>query len=100
MHADPATDSRGDSARHATRVRATRRDATTIEESRDFAYGSSRNPMSRADTEEKYRRLARTVQDEAAVAELADVVSRLDALPDLDHLGAALAPTPMGSRHA
>jgi len=90
---DPATDARGDSGRHATRIRVTRRDGTVIEDSRDFAHGSSRDPMTRADTEEKYRRLARTVLPDPAVAELAELVATLDTLPDLDRLVELLAGT-------
>ncbi len=88
---DPATDARGDTARHATRIVVTRRDGTTIEDSRDFAHGSSRDPMTRADTEYKYERLARTVLAEPAVAELAELIGTLEQQPDLSRLTALLA---------
>lgn len=90
VHADAEIDARGDSARHTTRLQVTLHDGRSLEESRDYAYGSSRAPMSRPDVEQKYERLAGAVLPDRSVTELRELVGELETLPDVGRLSALL----------
>lgn len=91
VHADPDIDALGDRARHMTRLTVTCQDGTTRTGERDFARGSSRDPLSAHDVGEKFQRLAAKAVSPAQAQEIADLVSRLEELDDAAELIALLA---------
>jgi aconitate decarboxylase len=86
-------DAAGDGARHRTRLEVTLDDGRVLRSERDHAKGSARQPIERADVEEKYRRLAEKALAPDRVTGLAALVDRLDTLNDIgvlvDHLEGA-----------
>jgi 2-methylcitrate dehydratase PrpD len=91
VHADPGIDALGDKARHMTRLTVTRRDGSTVSGSRDFAHGSSRDPLTTDDVRGKYRRLAAKALPPERAGQLAAVIGRLEQLDDLRELTSLLA---------
>ena len=93
VHADPVIDAAGDGARHRTRLEVTLQDGRVLRAERDHARGSARQPIERAEVEEKYRKLAEKALAPDRVMGLAALVDRLDTLDDLgvlvDHLQGA-----------
>src|SRR5947209_8422526 len=66
------------------------RDGTSLEEIVPIADGDARRPMSRAALEQKFRSLAVPTLGEAGAARVLALVERLETLPDLQELTAAL----------
>jgi len=66
------------------------RDGTSLEEIVPIADGDARRPMSRAALEQKFRSLAVPTLGEAGAARVLGLVERLETLPDLQELTAAL----------
>src|SRR6266446_378091 len=83
---DPELDVGGAAKRHAVRVDATlndgRRMSTHVEQRR----GSADHPLSSADVEQKFRRLAATSLAEPDAARAMKIVQRLEREPDLKRL--------------
>lgn len=92
VYADPGIDALGDKARHMTRLTVTRRDGSVLTGSRDFAHGSSRDPLTADEVREKYRRLAVKALAPERADRLAAVVGQLEQLDDLRELTSLLAP--------
>jgi len=88
---DPELDAGGAAKRHAVRVDATlndgRRMSTHVEQRR----GSADHPLSSADVEQKFRRLAATSLAEPDAARAMKIVQRLEREPDLKRLMSLLA---------
>lgn len=90
VHADPGIDALGDKARHMTRLTVTRRDGSTLAGGRDFAHGSSRDPLTVDDVRDKYRRLAAKALAPERADRLAAVIGQLDQLDDVRELTSLL----------
>ena len=86
VHADPDVDVLGDSARHRTRVSVTLRSGRVLTETRDGARGGIRDPLTRDEIVNKYRRLASTVLDDEAVGRLENCVLALEQIRDIAQL--------------
>jgi aconitate decarboxylase len=86
-------DARGDGSRHATRIAVTLRDGRRLSEARDFAHGSTRDPMTRTEVVEKFRRLAGTALPPQRVADLEREIMNVEAAPSLLSLARLLAGT-------
>lgn len=91
VHADPGIDALGDKARHMTRLTVTRRDGTTVAGGRDFAHGSSREPLTADEVREKFARLAARALPPDRAEGLATVVGRLEQVDDLRELTSLLS---------
>ena len=92
VQADPDIDARGDAGRHNVRLELRLTDGTVLHAARDYARGSARSPLTLADVNDKFDRLARTVLDPAQVARVRDLVDRLDEIEDARQLADALRP--------
>lgn len=91
VHADPDIDALGDKARHMTRLTVTRRDGSTLTGNRDFAHGSSRDPLTVDDVRNKYQRLAVKALPPERADRLAAVIGQLEQLEDVRDLISLLA---------
>ncbi len=94
VHADPEIDSRGDAARHATRLTVTRRDGRTLVDSREAAHGEVQDPLTMGEVHAKYRRLASTALPGPTVDILEDLVTRIEEVDDLTYLMTTLQGSP------
>jgi 2-methylcitrate dehydratase PrpD len=76
--ADPDIDKLGDRYRHATRMRIVMRDGRELTASRDYAKGSVHMPLTEAEIQEKYMRLATVVLPETQANRLLLQVADLE----------------------
>ncbi len=88
--ADPAIDAEGDKGRHHTLIEVVLADGRVFADDRRFARGSARRPMSPAEVEQKFDKLAGGLIDDASAARVKEIVSGLDEQPDLTGLLDAL----------
>jgi 2-methylcitrate dehydratase PrpD len=86
-----ALDAGGAATRHAVEVEAATVEGLTFKETVEQRRGSARHPLSRAEIERKFERTAGSVMPQGRVAELRDLVFRLDTEPDMRRLSALLA---------
>jgi aconitate decarboxylase len=89
---DPALDIGGAAKRHAIKMEAVRNDGsvllTTIEQRR----GSADHPLTTAEIEQKFRRLAATTVPQSAVEELIGLIGTLEHEETLHRLTSVIAP--------
>jgi aconitate decarboxylase len=90
VHADADVDARGDGARHATRVEVTRKDGVILRDSREFARGSARRPLTAAEVQAKFHKLATTAVAAPDAVRLEQLVQELEKATDVVRLAAAL----------
>jgi aconitate decarboxylase len=90
IEADRGTDERGPRFRHAISMTVEMDDGTVLKAQRDHAKGSEYFPLSDAELEEKFQQLASAALAEDAVAELEQVIQRLDDVGNIGELTAIL----------
>jgi aconitate decarboxylase len=78
---DPELDRGGAAKRHAVRVDATLSDGRTISAFVEQRRGSAEHPLSSAEAEQKFRRLAATSLSELAAAEAMKIAQRIEREP-------------------
>lgn len=84
--ADARIDEGGDATRHATRITVECWDGLRFEDERRSAKGSASQPLTPAEVQDKYVRLASKVIGPAAVDRLAACIARLHTVDDLAEL--------------
>ena len=77
--------------RFSCRMKIVLRDGSVAEDYLRAPKGTGTNPLSTTEVEAKFGSLARSVLSEEGVAQLADTVARLDALPDVGIVGSLLS---------
>jgi aconitate decarboxylase len=87
---DVDLDRGGAGKRHAVRIDATRMDGSILTTFVEQRRGSSEHPLSRAEVEQKFRRLAAISLTEAAIDELIALVDQLENQPDVKRLAALI----------
>jgi aconitate decarboxylase len=90
--ADPEIDAGGDSHRHAIRMEVVLRDGRILKTARSSAKGSSAHPLSVAEIESKFARLAGKALSTPQVAALKSTAYRIDELQDVRQLSRLLVP--------
>jgi 2-methylcitrate dehydratase PrpD len=86
---DPELD-RGYPERYASIVQVTATDGRQLTRQVEHAKGTMENPLTAEEIYQKYRQLATTVTSPAHAGKIADLVHRIDRLPDLAGLAAML----------
>jgi aconitate decarboxylase len=90
IEADRRTDERGPRFRHAISMRVELDDGKVLKAQRDHAKGSEYFPLSDAELEEKFQQLASAALPADGVAELEQVIQRLDDVGNVGELTAIL----------
>jgi 2-methylcitrate dehydratase PrpD len=91
--------------RYASIIEVTTTDGRHLTRRVEYARGTRENPLTEGDIHQKYRKLATTVTSPVHAEKIADLVHRIDRLPDLTGLAAMLrtsraaASRPEGARH-
>jgi 2-methylcitrate dehydratase PrpD len=88
---DPELDRGGAAKRHAVHVDATLNDGRTMSAYAEQRRGSAEHPLSSAEVEQKFRRLAATSLSEQGVAEVMTITKRIERVPGLKPLMSLLA---------
>ena len=83
---DPDLDRGGAAKRHAVKIDAALKDGSTLSAYVEQRRGSADHPLSAAEVEQKFSRLAATFLAEAAIGELIEIVGQLELQPDLKRL--------------
>jgi len=96
---DPELDKGGAAKRHAVKIDAALKDGAVLSAFVEQRRGSAEHPLSTVEIEKKFRRVAALSLSEAAMDEVIDLVSRLEAQADLTRL-VALMTTSRGHRPA
>jgi aconitate decarboxylase len=94
---DPDIDARGDKARHSVRIVVTRTDGTVLEASREYAKGSAFDPLTPAEVDAKFDRLAGRVLGPDRADRIRTLIAGLDDREDVRDLVHALAAAGPGS---
>ena len=87
---DPELDKGGAAKRHAVKIDAALKDGAVLSAFVEQRRGSAEHPLSTIEIEKKFRRLAALSLSEAAMDEVIDLVSRLEAQADLTRLVALM----------
>ena len=93
--ADPEIDAGGESQRHAIRMEVVLRDGRILKAARSGAKGSSAKPLTVAEIETKFERLASSALSPAQVSTLKSTAYRSDELQDVRQLSQLLVPNLM-----
>jgi 2-methylcitrate dehydratase PrpD len=88
---DPELDRGGAAKRHAVHVDAKLNDGRTMSAYAEQRRGSAEHPLSSAEVEQKFRRLAATSLSEPGVAEVMTITKRIERVPGLKPLMSLLA---------
>jgi aconitate decarboxylase len=88
---DPELDPGGAERRHAVELEAVRRDESTLTAFVEQRRGSAENPLTQAEVEQKFRRLAAASLKGSAVDELMDIVAQLEMQRDMNRLAALIS---------
>jgi aconitate decarboxylase len=88
---DPDLDRGGAALRHAVNIHAVRKDGSALSTTVEQRRGSADHPLSRAEVETKFRRLAAVVLPPSTIEELIELVGKIDRQPDLGRLAALIA---------
>jgi 2-methylcitrate dehydratase PrpD len=88
--ADPEIDAKGDAHRHTIRIEVKLKDGRVLTDSRQSAKGSSAQPLTREEIENKFARLAAKVLPEKRVRELQATVYAAEKLQDVGELARLL----------
>jgi 2-methylcitrate dehydratase PrpD len=95
---DESIDALGSDLRHTTRVRLVTRDGRTVEDEAQQRTGSALFPLTRADIDTKFRRLAGSIVGLEQAEALRQAVLALDTLPSVALLAPLLAKKDGGPR--
>jgi aconitate decarboxylase len=83
---DPELDRGGAAKRHTVAIEAVRHDGGTLSTTVEQRRGSAEHPLSRADVEAKFRRIAAVALRPAAIDELVGLVDTIEQQPDVHRL--------------
>jgi 2-methylcitrate dehydratase PrpD len=83
---DPDLDRGGAAKRHAIKIDAALKDGSVLSTYVEQRRGSAEHPLSAAEIEQKFSRLAATFLSGAAIGELIEIVGQLELQPDLRRL--------------
>jgi len=88
---DPELDRGGAAKRHAVGIEAKRSNGSVLTAFVEQRRGSAEHPLTRAEVEQKFRRVAAACLSEAAIDETIGLVDRLDAQATMDHVASLIA---------
>jgi 2-methylcitrate dehydratase PrpD len=90
LHHDPAMENQGYPRISGACVEVTMNDGRKFEETRTDAHGMPTDPCSEDEVKDKFRRLATAAISDRAAAEVAELLGRIETLPSIAPLSAAL----------